>query len=447
MPPKPELPSEVFQARTGQVPDPNRDIIAKEDHLINHPSAQQRTELAEYLSTVNLNAASTGSDVGRVLNYPTRPGYADGIPGKNFTLFTNHFKMTFDKSLEIHRYNISVTHLGRQNDSPDILREERQPHGDNLKDPVGKKLRRVVQLFIQEGPLASQRSSLASNFTTLVLSPKQLSAQLLSGHVRYRDDDARTPGTVHDVYDVHLTLAPGPTLSMSALQDYLDTATSRYSSSSYEGFKEALNIVLGHYPKSQTDDRIMSIGQQHYNTYNHHNQHHSLPIGQGLRAYRGFMISARLSAGCMLAQVQIKHVAVYKPINLYDMLHEYGFSDRPALSNFIRGLRVKITYLGGTRIRTVTGLAMKSDNDPKNGQAPKVEADGAYTNQVEVWTDDSKNETPKQGSSKQAASKQAASKQKQVSQQNSGPKQDASSSSQGSSGKRINLYTYFEGSK
>lgn len=306
---------------------------------------------------------------------PQRPAY--GTLGRPVTLWANYFDMTTNKDLILYRYHIEVL-----------------PQDKVV--PVGKKLKRIIALLIEEN-LATLSNDIVSDYKTNLISRTELPASPGPFTIAYRGDGEDTPLPNGRSYQVKLT--PLQSLTVGDLLDYLTSTNVSKMYGGKEPIIQALNIILGWHPKN--DPNAFSVGaNKHYpmngETYN---------LGQGLNALRGIFVSVRAATGRLLLNVQVKHAACYQPGPLTGLLAAYGNNgDTLRLSKFLARLRVRVTHLKDKknkagksilRFKTIVGLAT-----PQDGQGmahpPQVAAHGAGPKKVKFWlnSDSSSSTTP-----------------------------------------------------
>lgn len=285
------------------------------------------------------------------LNHPVRPGY--GTKGNVVTLWTNHFPVQNDNSVTLYKYVLDVQPLSKEEDKKSA--SSGRPRGIN-----GKKKRRIIFLYIEEGPIvshtipsldgaawapsntsiehveartnmcccqpvkmrlrlerrnsltcnkqATMKDAVASDFDTILITREALTDKQMAAYsVAYRNDLEETPPANPQMYSV--TLSNPTTLPMRELGDYMDKANSRYGSEAYGLYKQALEIIFGYRVKAERDDITSTIGRKHHAVDD--SRIESVYLGNALEAVRGYMASIRFSAGGLLLNVQIKHAACY----------------------------------------------------------------------------------------------------------------------------------------
>lgn len=284
-------------------------------------------------------------------------------------LFANYFEL---KSVgkELFRYNVDI--------GADA----------NGRQPSGKKARQVVRLLLDEHFLQYQ-NSIATDYRSTLVSRVELPVQ---GEldVRYRDEHEDEYPEDPKVYRVKVQ--PTGKLNPSDLLDYLTSANASAMFESKSDVVQAMNIVLGHQPK--TSRSIASVGA---------NRHYALSpglsekynLGAGLEVLRGFFISARAATARMLVNVQVKYAACYQEGPLSAVIAEYrqgGSLNIYRLEAFLKKLRVRVTHITKKnkkgedipRFKTIAGLATRGDGT-SSSEPPKVSAHGAGPYDVQFF--------------------------------------------------------------
>ncbi|KAH6691806.1 putative RNA interference and gene silencing protein [Leptodontidium sp. MPI-SDFR-AT-0119] len=277
---------------------------------------------------------------------PPRPGY--GTQGKEVTLWANYFEIVAHKDSMLFRYSIEIipvdTGVGRA--------------------PTSKRAKRVIELLVEEH-FSEHKNSIATDYKSNLICRLELPIEEYL--VRYRSEEEDEPSQNAKAY--RLRLQSTGTLAVSELMDYLTSSHASTLFGSKDEIIQALNIVMGHYPKSASN--IFSVGA---------NKHFELApaalettsLGGGLQAIRGFFISVRSATCRILLNVQIKHAACYEEGLLGPLISAYlSHNDRNMvrLATFLKRLRVRVTHIIRKnrvsreipRIKTITGLATPGD--------------------------------------------------------------------------------------
>ncbi|KAI9734342.1 MAG: hypothetical protein M1834_002448 [Cirrosporium novae-zelandiae] len=307
------------------------------------------------------------------LRRPHRPGY--GTLGKSVILWANYFELTPTRNLVLQRYSVVI---------------EKDEKG---KTPKGAKAKRLIQLLLEDH-FAESINSITTDYQANLVCTSELAIGEQPITVQYRAENKDLDGS-EQTY--RLQVQHTGVLSIAELMDYL---TSTNVSTRYDKDEtiQALNIMLGHYPK--TNLSITSVGA---------NKH--FPLGQevynlssGLDAVRGYFVSVRAAASRLLINVQVKNLACFQAGILSNVASQMPYGSRLA---FMKGLRVKVTHLSKKnkagqevpRIKIIHGFAT-----PQDGQGlphpPKVLKFAAGPKDVEFWLEGEKG---KQSSGKSRA--------------------------------------------
>ena len=298
---------------------------------------------------------------------PPRPGY--GTQGREVLLWTNHLELVSYGKQVLHRYSIDIL--------PD----------NSGRRPGGKKARRLVELLLEEH-LSQDAARIATDFKSNLVSSTELDIAKDSYNVVHRvegEDDA--PANARR-YQIRL-LRTG-SLTVSELLDDLTSTNATGLFGSREETIQALNIVVGHYPKAAS--HIASIGA---------NRHYGLTgadrmtLGAGLAAIRGFLISVRAATGRLLLNIQVKNGAFYEDGPLERLMADYLKRNGPnlvKLANFVKKLSINVTHIVRRnrtgrqipRIKVITGVATRNDG-ASLPHPPIIQGYGAGPKDVRFW--------------------------------------------------------------
>lgn len=313
---------------------------------------------------------------------PQRPGY--GIGGKEVVLWTNYFNLFSNKDLELYRYSVTI--------APD----------SRGRTPVGKKAKRILQLLLDEHFLP-QGYRIATDFKSNLISLDELDLESDGYVVQYRleEEDVSPPNGRQ--YRCHVQFTGF--LTLSELVNHLTSTQAGLMFGSKEEVIQALNIVLGHHPKSEL--LIASTAANRHFSVNATAQDH-MNLGAGLQVIRGFFMSVRAATARILVNVQVKNMAFYDDGPLDGVMMSYeavNGLNKVNLLKFVKNLSVDVTHIVRTnsrgqripRIKTVQGLATKDDG--RNlAHPPIVQNFGAGAKEVQFFLDSS----PGSSSSKSA---------------------------------------------
>ncbi|TVY84069.1 Protein argonaute [Lachnellula suecica] len=280
---------------------------------------------------------------------PPRPGF--GTKGREVILWANYFEVIAPKDLILFRYSIAVL-----------------PVDPGDRNPVGKKAKRVIELLIEEH-FSEHKPDIATDYKSNMISKSELSVNEDGYLVRYRseDEDESSP----NAKSYRLRLKQSGTLAVSDLMDYLTSSHASTMLESMDEIIQALNIVVGHYPKSAAN--IFSAGaNKHFSMSPSTSEQMSL--GGGLHAIRGFFTSVRSATCRILLNVQVKHAACYEEGRLGSLMSVYLSQNSGSmfrLATFLKRLRVRATHIvrknkagqESPRVKTITGLAAPGDGN------------------------------------------------------------------------------------
>lgn len=292
---------------------------------------------------------------------PERPGY--GTLGENVVLYANYFDLQSAGS-NMFRYHVDV-------DDQQLAK---------------KKLKQVIRLLIEEH-FSENKNNIATDYRSNLISRVELSEGQYD--VRYRDEYGDYPERPK-VYRVRCQFTGH--VNPSDLLNYLSSTSASAMFQSKEEILQAMNIVMGHYPK--TDFSIASIGA---------NKHFSLrpdlkdkqDLGAGLEVLRGFFASVRAATSRILVNVQVRYSACYQEGPLGNLISEYQRESRGdiyRLEGFLKRLRVRVTHITRKnrkgeiipRMKTIAGVASRADGRSLP-HPPKVPKHGAGPREVEFF--------------------------------------------------------------
>ncbi|KAI0481304.1 RNA interference and gene silencing protein [Xylariaceae sp. FL0804] len=304
---------------------------------------------------------------------PQRPGY--GVKGKEVLLYANYFQLQTKKDIEFYRYNIGIAADAKG------------------KAPGGKKANRIIQLFLHKyfpaeaHDIATDYRSTMISRSKLVLKEQKAEEETEKGKekqetgekqegekgeedsyiVHYMAEDEETPSPKAPSY--RIVVLPTGSLTLSELVNHLTSTQAGLMLGSQEEIIQALNIVLGHYPKSEPS--TVTIAQRrHFSLVS--SQDDQMSLGGGLQVIRGFFMSARAATARVLLNVQVKNMAFYeeKPLNL--VMNDYMHSNGPnlrRLARFLKKVSVDVTHITRknskgqriARIKMIQDFATKDD--------------------------------------------------------------------------------------
>lgn len=299
--------------------------------------------------------------------FPHRPGY--GTQGRQILLFANYMELVSNSKKDLYRYAITI---GK---------------GPNGSLPSAKKCKQIVRLLIEQA-FAENQEDVATDYRSTLISREPLSIEDEDFQVKWKAEDEDTYPENPAVYPV--TVQYTGTVSVPQLVDYLTSSNASSALANQAEIIQALNIVVGHGPKS--DLRVGTVSA---------NKHFSLTpgpndrgtLGGGLEVIRGFFISVRAATARILVNVQVKNLACYEPGHLEQLMGSCGFrpGSRP-MERFIKTLRVELLHLekknkGGAvkrRVKSIWGFATQQDGASQE-KRPQVAHYGAGPGDVKFW--------------------------------------------------------------
>ncbi|KAK5952439.1 hypothetical protein OHC33_006482 [Knufia fluminis] len=286
----------------------------------------------------------------------------------------------------------------------------------NAVDLKARKKRRLIVLLLKQLNQEEKSATVVSNFTDQLISRNPIAAAASPGFVtvNYYDEDQAAASTPPLQYNIHIGTAE--TIEVGKLNQYLSgsqtlTAAGFASldnvSRTREKVVNALNIIFSHHANSATnrwanaapfrprdvdpwrsaEPAVAAVGSKkffpcHIQTSNDPDKaldldvpgpNHStsppwsVPDGKHLAAEPGFLRSARaLLHQNLLLNVNTTTSAFYHGVGLTQLKRlrwPDGQGDLKQLESFIKGLRVRTTYMIDNNVRdheriyTITGLA------------------------------------------------------------------------------------------
>lgn len=317
--------------------------------------------------------------------FPRRPAF--GTKGRPVTLWANYMELLPAGDQILFRYSIDFG-----------------PDDKSGVKPVGKKCGRLIDILLEEN-FSAVRDKIASDFRSTFVSSVEIPLLDQKHTVKYRTEGEDEAGERAKTYPV--IVKKTGTLAMSELMNYLTSSDAGALLLTKEELIQALNIVVGNYPKSSR--HILSVGA------NKHYPHEGdlcegFSLGCGLDALRGFFVSVRAATARILVNVQVKNTPCYQPTRLDYLMQEFC-KDRSHgsahLDRFLKRLRVQVIHIvrknkSGKevpRIKVISGLATSYDGQ---GQAnpPRVPKYGATADNVKFFLSSESSAAPPAGGNK-----------------------------------------------
>jgi eukaryotic translation initiation factor 2C len=300
---------------------------------------------------------------------PPRPGY--GTQGKEVILWANYFEILAPIDLILFRYSIEI----RADEAG--------------RSPTGKKVKRIVQLLIEEY-FPQYRNGIATDYKSNLISRSELPIEEDEYRVQYRAEDEDEPSQNARTYI--LRLQSTGTLAVSELMDYLTSSHASALFGSKDEIIQALNIVMGNYPK--TVPQVFSVGANKHFALSPASSE-QMSLGAGLQAIRGFFVSVRSATSRILLNIQVKHTACYEDGPLGRLMSVYlaqNGGSMVKLGNFLKRVRVRVTHIVRRnragheipRVKAITGLATPNDGNGLQ-HPPRVPKFAAGSNEVQFY--------------------------------------------------------------
>lgn len=326
----------------------------------------------------------------RRAEFPERPGF--GTRGRQVLLLANYFRLSASQLGTLSRYNLEIL--------PDAAGRR----------PNGRKAKQIIKLLL-DLEFRENKNKIATDYKSMLVSAGDIGLPLNQEKqysVQYRAEGEEDIEPL-DPKIYRIRLQKTGEFSVSDLLNYLNSTDANAVLLSKEEIITALNIVVGHWPKTNPD--LVTVGS---------NKHIGIsqaliergPISAGLEVLRGFFISVRPATTRLLLNVQVKNIACYQSGPLENVLKAFGNEHRwqfSKIASFIKNLRVETTHLIKKnkqgqkipRIKVISDIARKTRQN-QDGRV-RVSRDGAGPEEVEFLLDEPVN-TPK-GKGKERAGK------------------------------------------
>ncbi|KAF3480882.1 argonaute [Arthroderma uncinatum] len=304
--------------------------------------------------------------------FPLRPSY--GTRGTPVVLWANYFPLVPKGDITLFRYKVEVGVEGKAT-------------------PSYRKLKRIFELLLEDHFL-NFKGRIATDFKATLVSTVSLDLASESLEVTYRDelDEVALPNAI----TYRLRVIEIPPLSLDQLTSYLASPSGDGLGQSKEEYLQALNIIMGHFPKAAGDTFNVGINK-HFKT----DTKERFDLQGGLMALRGFFVSVRSATSRLLVNVQVKHTTCFYDGPLFQLMQATNnlFGLRQ-MSSLLKGVRIKVTHLptktkdGVQHYRTKSILGLATPKDGRDLEhPPKVEGAGAGPADVQFYIDD----TPQEG--------------------------------------------------
>jgi eukaryotic translation initiation factor 2C len=338
--------------------------------------------------TLGLEALSLSGESDWSMTVPPRPGY--GSTGKPIKLLANYVEMKVPKDLALFEYSVKAV---KANDPKRTA-------------PTGRKLERVIKLFLQSEPMQFARGRVATDFRVNMVTSEAFPDRILEQafRVTYLAEDADEPPQKPILYDVTISktmtgqgdsesvVRQHKILNLSTLLEYIcsiDPSAIKVDNTQYA---QALNIFLNHY--SKISNEYVAIGKN--KSFPLLPQVEDFRSFNALKAIRGFFSSVRPMTARILVNINVSNGAFYDPIPLLETMKRFWNRDYRALEQFLKLVRVETKHIktksgkSVPRVKTIFGLATPRDGKDRarketDYKAPKVPRLGANAKEVEFW--------------------------------------------------------------
>lgn len=310
---------------------------------------------------------------------PQRPGY--GTVGKEVVLWANYFNLYSKKEVELYRYSVTIV--------PD----------NRGRAPVGKKAKRIIQLLLEDHLFQSYGTSITTDFRSNLISRVELdlgeedeSKDNKEYAVTYRSEEEDVP--TQNAIQYYCRIQFTGSLTLSELVNYLTSTQAGLMFGSKEEIIQALNIVLGYYPKADPST-ITVASNRHFDT----TTTDRMSLGSGLEVIRGFFMSVRTATARVLVNLQVKNMAFYEAGPLDRLMGAFMAGSRGSnmfhLLKFVKGLsidRLHIVNRNSTgkripKVKKIQGFATRDDGR-RLPNPPIVPQFGAGAKEVQFYLGD-----------------------------------------------------------
>lgn len=301
--------------------------------------------------------------------------------GKEVVLWANYFNLYSKKEVELYRYSVTIV--------PD----------NRGRAPVGKKAKRIIQLLLEDHLFPSYGTNITTDFKSNLISRVELDLDEEdqgNGNqeyaVIYRSEEEDVPAQNAIQYRCRIQFTGS--LTLSELVNYLTSTQAGLMFGSKEEIIQALNIVLGYYPKADPSTTTVA-SSRHFDT----RATDRMSLGAGLEVIRGFFMSVRTATARVLVNVQVKNMAFYENGPLDRLMGAFMAGNRGSnlfhLLKFVHGLSIDRLHIvnrnsSGKRIpkvKKVRGFAT-TDDGRRLPNPPIVPQFGAGAKDVQFYLDD-----------------------------------------------------------
>ncbi|KZS96684.1 argonaute-like protein [Sistotremastrum niveocremeum HHB9708] len=258
---------------------------------------------------------------------PTRPDW--GTSGRPVTFRANFFPLQITAKTEFHEYDVQI-----------------EP-----KSEVKRVRKRIFQLLEENRAFANYVPYVAHDYSAKIIAARRLFKEdSVSFKFPYYDEDEDGPSPKAKEFKVTLNYLHA--LDPTSLKEYLE-GNPQYRHFDSAPIFAALNIIVAKEPSRGG----IVVGRQRNKFFFDFDTH---PLGQGLRALKGFYSSVRPTWKQLMVNVNVATTAFYEPGNLADAMFAADSSLNGArLTAFCKGVRVSTSHLGYTAKKTIYRIASK----------------------------------------------------------------------------------------
>lgn len=319
----------------------------------------------------------------------------------------------------------------------------------------GKKGEQIIRLLLEMPGLVEIRNDLVTDFRSNLISRQKLAQEKSEFLVTYRAEKEDEPSATAQIYTIQI--GPTGSLTVAQLTEFLTSTNLQSGCTEKLPIIQALNIVVRHYAKSNSN--LAAIGAS--KTFSLSPNSHTYSLGAGLNAVRGFFSSVRAATSRILVNVNVSHGAFYQGGRLRELILSYyqAHGTKAALlERFLHKIRVKVIHLPERknqagdvipRIKTIAGLARIHDGRDRE-HPPEVKSHGAGPEDVRFFLEEKATAPPSQKAGKTEGSKKGPPGKNQKGAAGSSKKGTSGgrpSDLGGTAGRMISVYDFFLQSK
>ncbi|KAI1322123.1 ribonuclease H-like domain-containing protein [Xylariaceae sp. FL0255] len=334
--------------------------------------------------------------------FPLRPGPTN--IGDRSKLLSNHFKLVTGSTFEFHRYSIEIVDKATRENivkGNAIEDKEARENSSREKKLAARKAKRVVQLFLNKH-FPPNRQIIATDFISNIISPRKIENIKEEYIVNYFSEYDSPDGPSRKEYTVKIT--PIGSVSLRGPLGSFNNSLLAQGAPKKEEIIQALNIIIGHHPKSN-EGVITKGGNQHFSKSPAH--YLKKPLTGGLFAFKGFFSSARAAQQDILVNVQPRVATVYQSGRLDRLMMaykeksigDYTEDDMRGLLKFLNNLSVKTDHVykknsAGKRLKITQFQSVQrfADQDDGKNSSHKISKFGAGAKEAEFRWDQSEDE-------------------------------------------------------